>query len=167
VPNPEKLKGERMSKKRLIATFMLLAMCAEVAFAGLGSDKTKYIGGTVSALTEGVEGKSSAKDEKVFVFDTGKEKVEIPYDKVDSLEYGQKAGRRVGVAFAINPIFIFSKKRRHFLTLGYTDADGKQQAAVFEMGKDVIRVNLAALEARTGKKIEYQDEEARKSGRGN
>jgi hypothetical protein len=156
-----------MSKKRLIATFMLLAMCAEVAFAGLGSDKTKYIGGTVSALTEGVEGKSSAKDEKVFVFDTGKEKVEIPYDKVDSLEYGQKAGRRVGVAFAINPIFIFSKKRRHFLTLGYTDADGKQQAAVFEMGKDVIRVNLAALEARTGKKIEYQDEEARKSGRGN
>jgi hypothetical protein len=162
-----------MSKKKLIATFMLLAMCAEVAFAGLGSDKTKYIGGTVSSLKEGAEGKSSAKDEKVFVFITDKQtdkegtKIEIPYDKVDSLEYGQKAGRRVGVAFVINPIFIFSKKRRHFLTLGYTDADGKQQAAVFEMGKDVIRVNLATLEARTGKKIEYQDEEARKSGRGN
>ena len=156
-----------MSKKKLIAAFMLLAMCAEVAFAALGSDKTKYVGGTVSALKEGAEGKASAKDEKVFVFDTGKEKVEIPYDKVDSLEYGQKAGRRVGVAFVINPLFIFSKKRRHFLTLGYTDADGKQQAAVFEMGKDVIRVNLASLEARTGKKVEYQDEEARKSGRGN
>ena len=156
-----------MSKKRLIAAFMLVAMCAEVAFAGLGSDKTKYIGGTVSSLKEGTEGKSSTKDEKVFVFDTGETKLEVPYDKVDSLEYGQKAGRRVGVAFAINPIFIFSKKRRHFLTLGYTDADGKQQAAVFEMGKDVIRVSLASLEARTGKKIEYQDEEARKSGRGN
>ena len=156
-----------MSKKKFFAAFMLLAMCAELAFAGLGSDKTKYIGGTVSSLKEGVEGKSSAKDEKVFIFDTGEAKLEIPYDKVDSLEYGQKAGRRVGVAFAINPIFIFSKKRRHFLTLGYTDADGKQQAAVFEMGKDVIRVNLASLEARTGKKIEYQDEEARKSGRGN
>jgi hypothetical protein len=159
-----------VSKKKLIAAFMLLAMCAEVAFAGLGSDKTKYVGGTVSVLKEGAEGKSSAKDEKVFVFTTDEKeggKVEIPYDKVDSLEYGQKAGRRVGVAFVINPIFIFSKKRRHFLTLGYTDADGKQQAAVFEMGKDVIRVNLASLEARTGKKIEYQDEEARKSGRGN
>jgi hypothetical protein len=160
-----------MSKKKLVCTFILLAMCAQAAFAGLGSDKTKYIGGTVSTLKEGCEGKSSAKDEKVFVFATvndGKEeKVEIPYDKVDSLEYGQKAGRRVGVAFVVNPIFIFSKKRRHFLTLGYTDADGKQQAAVFEMGKDVIRVNLATLEARTGKKIEYQDEEARKSGRGN
>jgi len=162
-----------MSKKRLIATFMLLAMGAEAAFAGLGSDKTKYIGGTVSSLKEGAEGKSSAKGEKVFVFITDKEtdkeetKIEIPYDKVDSLEYGQKAGRRVGVAFVVNPIFIFSKKRRHFLTLGYTDADGKQQAAVFEMGKDIVRVTLATLEARTGKKIEYQDEEARKSGRGN
>jgi hypothetical protein len=156
-----------MSKKRFIAVFMLLAMCTEVAFAGLGSDKTKYIGGTVSSLKEGDEGKSSAKDEKVFLFDTGKEKLEIPYDRIDSLEYGQKAGRRIGVAVVINPIFIFSKKRRHFLTLGYTDSDGKQQAAVFEMGKDVIRVNLASLEARTGKKIEYQDEEARKSGRGN
>jgi hypothetical protein len=159
-----------MSKRKLVCTFILLAICAQVAFAGLGSDKTKYIGGTVSALKEGCEGKASAKDEKVFIFTTDDKeggKVEIPYDKVDSLEYGQKAGRRVGVAFVVNPIFIFSKKRRHFLTLGYTDADGKQQAAVFEMGKDVIRVNLATLEARTGKKIEYQDEEARKSGRGN
>ena len=156
-----------MSKRKLIAAFVMLALCTEAAFAGLGSDKTKYIGGTVSALKEGAEGKSSTKDEKVFIFDTGEAKLEIPYDKVDSLEYGQKAGRRVGVAFAINPIFIFSKKRRHFLTLGYTDAEGKQQAAVFEMGKDVIRVSLASLEARTGKKIEYQDEEARKSGRGN
>ena len=153
--------------KKLIAILVLAVLCAEVAFAGLGSDKAKYLGGTVSTLKEGVEGKSSTKDEKVFVFDTGKEKVEIPYDKIDSLEYGQKAGRRVGVAFAINPIFIFSKKRRHFLTLGYTDADGKQQAAVFELGKDIIRVTLATLEARTGRKVEYQDEEARKSGRGN
>ena len=162
-----------MAYKKLIASIILFALCAEIAFAGLGSDKTKYIGGTVSILKEGAEGKSSAKDEKVFSFvaDKGSDKeapkLEIPYDKVDSLEYGQKAGRRVGVAFVVNPIFIFSKKRRHFLTLGYTDADGKQQAAVFEMGKDIVRVTLATLEARTGKKIEYQDEEARKSGRGN
>src|SRR5689334_9047923 len=117
-----------MSKRKLVCTFILLAICAQVAFAGLGSDKTKYIGGTVSALKEGCEGKASAKDEKVFIFTTDDKeggKVEIPYDKVDSLEYGQKAGRRVGVAFVVNPIFIFSKKRRHFLTLGYTDADGK------------------------------------------
>jgi hypothetical protein len=47
------------------------------------------------------------------------------------------------------------------------DENEKQQAAVFELGKDIVRTTLASLEARTGRKIEYQDEEARKSGRGN
>ena len=47
------------------------------------------------------------------------------------------------------------------------DESDKQQAAVFELGKDIVRVTLAAIEARTGRKIEYQDEEARKSGHGN
>jgi hypothetical protein len=37
---------------------------------------------------------------------------------------------------------------------------------VLELGKDIVRVTLAALEARSGHKIEYQDEEARKSGSG-
>ena len=42
------------------------------------------------------------------------------------------------------------------------DGNDKQQAAVFELGKDVVRVTLATLEARTGRKIEYEDDEARK-----
>jgi hypothetical protein len=37
---------------------------------------------------------------------------------------------------------------------------------VFELGKDVVRTTLTVLETRTGKKIEYQDEESRKAGRG-
>jgi hypothetical protein len=166
------LEGD-VSMKRLILGLSLATVLIGTSFAGLGSDKTKYIGGTAASLKEGDEGKSSAKDAKVFVFtgdkdDKGnKAELAIPYDKIDSLEYGQKAGRRIGVAVVVNPLFIFSKKRRHFLTLGYTDVDGKQQAAVFELGKDVIRVTLATLEARTGRKIEYQDDEARKSGSGN
>jgi hypothetical protein len=153
-----------MNKKQLALSFLFMVWLSGVAFAGLGSDKTRYIGGTAT-VKEGDEGKSSTKDDKIFIFEAGKDRLEIPYDKVDSLEYGQKAGRRIGVAVVINPLFILSKKRRHFLTLGYTDVDGKQQAAVFELGKDVVRVTLATLEARTGRKIEYQDEEARKSGR--
>lgn len=155
-----------MFKKRFMFGLMLVLVVTGTSFAGLGGDKSRYIGGTAS-LKEGEEGKSSAKDPMKFVFIAGQDKLEIPYDRIDSLEYGQKAGRRIGVAVVINPLFIFSKKRRHFLTLGYTDGDGKQQAAVFELGKDVIRVTLATLEARTGKKVEYQDEEARKSGSGN
>jgi hypothetical protein len=50
--------------------------------------------------------------------------------------------------------------------LGYVDAEGKQQALVFRLEKGDIRAILAALEARTGRRIEYQDADARKAGKG-
>jgi len=150
-----------------VAALAVTLLLPTAALAGLGSDKTMYLGGTVAGVKEKTEGKSSTTDPKVFSFAAKKAKFDIPYDQINSLEYGQKAGRRIGVAVVVNPLFIFSKKRKHFLTIGWTDADGQQQAAVFELGKDVIRVQLATLEARSGRKIEYQDEEARKSGAGN
>jgi len=101
-----------------------------------------------------------------FVFDYKGGQLSIPYEKINDIEYGQKAGRRVGLAIAISPWLLLSKKRKHFLTIGYLDESDKQQAGVFELGKDIVRVTLASLEARTGKKIDYQDEEARKSGLG-
>jgi hypothetical protein len=64
----------------------------------------------------------------------------------------------------IGLVSLFSKKRKHYLTIGYTDADAKQQVAVIELGKDIVRSTLPIIETRSGKKIEYQDQEARKSG---
>jgi hypothetical protein len=52
------------------------------------------------------------------------------------------------------------------LTIGWKDEQDKQHAAVLELGKSVIRTTIATLEARTGKKVDYQDDEARKSGMG-
>ncbi|HEV2112589.1 MAG TPA: hypothetical protein VGR50_00490 [Terriglobales bacterium] len=154
--------------KKAISLFCCVIFLLEpAAFAGLGSDKTAYLGGTINTIKEGTEGKSSAKDEKVFVFSYDGGKLEIPYDQVNDLEYGQKAGRRLGVAIAVTWMALFSKKRKHFLTIGYKDANDKQQAAVFELGKNIVRVTLASLEARTGRKVEYEDEEARNAGRGN
>jgi hypothetical protein len=100
----------------------------------------------------------------VFQYKGGK--LEIPYDQVDDLEYGQKAGRRLGLALTVSPWLLLSHKRRHFLTVGWKDTQDKQHAAVFELGKSIVRTTLATLEARTGKKIDYQDDEARKSGLG-
>lgn len=153
--------------KRVLAIVLILVFGGEtVAWAGLGSKKTMYVGGTIPSLTQGIEGTSSAQDEKVFVFEYKGGKLSLPYDRINDLEYGQKAGRRLGLAVVVSPLFLFSKKKKHFLTLGYTDDDDKQQAGVFELGKDVVRVTLASLEARTGRKIDYQDEEARKDGLG-
>jgi hypothetical protein len=37
---------------------------------------------------------------------------------------------------------------------------------VLQVGKEEIRPLLVSLEARTGRSVEYQDEEARKAGKG-
>jgi len=153
--------------RRSIGLALTLVLVFEfTAWAGLGSNKTMYDGGTITAIKQGTEGKSSTQDEKVFVFDYKGGQLSIPYEKINDIEYGQKAGRRVGLAIAISPWLLLSKKRKHFLTIGYLDESDKRQAGVFELGKDIVRVTLASLEARTGKKIDYQDEEARKSGLG-
>jgi hypothetical protein len=59
-----------------------------------------------------------------------------------------------------------AKKRSHFLTIGYSDEENRQQAMVFRVGKDDIRMMLVSLEARTGRKVEFQDDDARKAGKG-
>jgi hypothetical protein len=153
--------------RRSIALVLACVFVLElVGFAGLGSDKTAYIGGTENQIKEGTEGVSSAKDEKSFVFDYKGGNLAIPYESIDDLEYGQKAGRRVGLAIAVSPWLLLSKKRKHFLTVGWKDEQDKQHAAVFELGKSITRTTIATLEARTGKKVDYQDDEARKSGLG-
>ncbi len=153
--------------KKTLALFLLVALIAPFAFAGLGSKKAMYVGGTVTSIREGTEGTPSTDNDKAYEFTYAGGKLVIPYDRVDSIEYGQKAGRRVGVAIAISPFALLSKKRKHFLTISWKDDDDKQQAAVLELGKDIVRVELATLEARTGRKVEYQDDEARNSGKGN
>src|SRR6266436_7382898 len=51
---------------------------------------------------EQTEGTSSTSDEKVFVFtykDGDKQgRLTVPYARINELEYGQKAGRRIGLA---------------------------------------------------------------------
>lgn len=89
----------------------------------------------------------------------------VPYDKVNTLEYGQHVGRRYAEAILISPLFLLSKSRKHFVTVGYIDAKGRQQAVVLQVGKGEIRAVLAGLEAKTGRRVEYTDDEARK-GRG-
>ena len=146
---------------RSLSLVLFVCFCLEALWA-VDSQKTMYVGGTVSSIKEQTEGVSSTSDAKVFVFDYGQGKLQIPYDQIESLEYGQKVGRRGGIVSR----WVITKKRKHFLTIGYKDENGKEQAAVLELGKDIVRVTLPTLEARSGHKIEYQDEEARKSAAG-
>ena len=148
------------------ASIAILLALSSVLQAGDTGSRVQYIGGTVP----GVPNKSSARID-LHQSDSLKLSVRgnaflVPYKDVTTLEYGLRMSRRYVEAALISPVFLLGKKKTHYLTIGYTDADGKQQAMVLEVGKDDIRVLLVSLEARTGKMIEYQDEEARKAGKG-
>lgn len=138
-----------------------------------GGGRARYVGGTVSALASKPKGDIQTTDTEYFEFRTGTGTFKLPYQQINLLEYGQKVGRRYFLAAAVTPlcvplgaILLLSKKRSHFLTVGYADEEGRQQALVFEVSKGGIRVVLASLEARTGIKVAYQDDEARKAGKG-
>jgi hypothetical protein len=60
---------------------------------------------------------------------------------------------------------LFSKKRSHYLRIGFKDRDDKDQVAILELGKDIVRTTVPIVETRSGKKVTYQDDEAKKSVR--
>jgi len=66
------------------------------------------------------------------------------------------------LALTVSILFIFSKKRKHFLTINFDDEAGKKQGAVFELSKGIVRETLRTLETNSGKKVEYESDDARK-----
>ncbi len=149
--------------KRILSLLAVLCLFGDVAATAAVRGKTaKYVGGTIANLPEKTEGKLDLQEGTAVFVVKNDTKITIPYAKIESLEYGQKAGRRVGVALAVSPLFLFSKKRKHFLTVGFLDGEGKKQGAVFELAKGVVHETLSTLETRSGKKVEYESEEAKK-----
>lgn len=164
--------------KRIIAMVVIVSMLGpSVAFASVDSKGAAYFGGTAGFkdAKNPVEGVLDTKNDDALIFSaTDKhfkgQTLSIPYKDVIDLEYGQKAGRRVGAAVGttillgpLGLLTLFSKKRNHYLTVGFKDAEGKDQVAVLELGKDIVRTTIPIVETRSGKKVVYQDDEARKS----
>jgi len=144
-----------------------LAVCSPILLgAAEPGTRVSYAGGTTPALTGRTDGILRLTGEEALLFRTKKVTIRVPYDKINLLEYGQNASRRYAMAILISPLLLLSKSRRHFVTIGYTDGDGRQQALVFQLHKDAVRAVLAGLEAKTGRRVEYQDNEARRSGKG-
>jgi len=148
--------------RRLVPLALVLCLLAEIATsAAAGGNNAKYVGGTIATLQENTDGKIELAD-KTAVFTAKKgARLSILYEKINSLEYGQKAGRRLGLGVTISPLFLLSKKRKHFLTIGFTDESGKTQGVVFELAKGAVRETLSTLETKSGKKTEYESDQAR------
>jgi hypothetical protein len=137
-----------------------------ILIAGHKGGHAEYVGGTIAQIPDGCSGTIAAMDEQFFVFYSKGASWRVPYDKINLVEYGQKVDRRYIAAVLVSPLFLLAKKKEHFLTVGYSDGENRQQAMVFKVSKDDIRMLLVSLEARTGRKVEFQDDDARKGGKG-
>lgn len=144
--------------------WMVLASAA--LWAGSLGGRAEYIGGTSSILNDKAGGRLITTDAGALRFATKSKTVEIPYERIHTLEYGQKVDRRYISAVLISPLFLLAKSRKHFLTVGYNDGEGRAQALIFRVEKSDVRGVLVSLEARTGRKVVFQDAEARKAGKG-
>jgi hypothetical protein len=128
--------------------------------------RVEYMGGTLGQVAARTSGRIHTANQEMLLFEESGAAVEVAYEKINLLEYGQQAGRRYLLALAVSPILLLSKTRKHFLTVAYKDTEGRQQTMVFQVHKDDVRALLASLEARTGLKVSYLDGEARVTGGG-
>jgi hypothetical protein len=162
---------------KILSLILVLTLAFGASTTLAMSDSASYYGGTMAEFKEAkkeIKGHLITSDEKALMFKYGNNQTaSIPYDHFIDMEYGQKSGRRVGAAVAttillgpIGLLTLLSKKQNHFLTLGYTDETGKEQVAVFKLNKEMVRTTLPILEARSGKKVEYQSKGAEKKATG-
>ena len=153
------------SKTRLAVLAALCLAWNPLQAGGQGSE-VQYVGGTIAEIPEQAKGRLLTTHPRYLYFENKNSTIRIPFENINLLEYGQKVSRRYVLAIVVSPLLLGSKSRKHFLSIGYQDQDDQQQALVFTVDKEDIRALLVSLEARTGLKVEYQDDEARKAGKG-
>lgn len=147
-------------------TLVVLLALSSLLQAGDPGDRVLYVGGTVAGIPSHSSARIDVRDGNSLSLHLREKDISVAWTDVNNIEYGQKVDRRYLEAILISPLFLIAKRRSHFLTIGYVDPDGREQAVVLEVDKGNIRQLLVSLEARTGRRVEYQDDEARKAGKG-
>src|ERR1017187_7698925 len=106
--------------------------------AGDTGSRVLYVGGTVAGIQNKSEGLIEILQNDALSLTIRNNSVLVPYKDVNTLEYGLRVSRRYLEAVFISPIFLLAKKKTHFLTIGYTDEAGNQQAVVLQVGSNDI-----------------------------
>jgi len=84
--------------------------------------------------------------------------VAVPYDKIKTLLYEKTSRPRYAEAILVSPFFLFSKTKRHFLSIQYTDANGIGAFCMLHMDKSNATDIVNTAEAETGRHIERTEE---------
>ncbi len=144
--------------KRLLASGLISAVLSTSAYGQMvfGKVKTRT---TFGAARQGNNGKLVIQAKQIrFTKNNGAEYFTIPADAVAELFYSRVSGRRIGAAILVTPFLLFSKGRKHYLTMTFNDGADLIGAVEFKLHKSNYRGALRAAEQVTGLTMLYDQE---------
>ncbi|MCU0227036.1 MAG: hypothetical protein MUF01_05315 [Bryobacterales bacterium] len=99
------------------------------------------------------------RDARVLAFSAQERKrMDLPLASITNVVYERAKRPRYGVGLLLAWPLLFTKTKKHFLTVQYKDNAGEGRYALFQLHKDNFREVLAALEAATDIKVERLEE---------
>lgn len=163
-PQISRRESVRLNQFTVLAmAIILIFVPASLSFAqnSAGSsaakfDDVKYLKTTDKKKAEEIEGAllvSGQKGEVLFQL-KGSELLKIEKKQVTNVLYERDSKPRYAAGLLIAWPLLFTKSKKHFLTIQYKTASGQGEYAVFHLDKGNYKEILAAVEAATGFKIE-------------
>lgn len=82
----------------------------------------------------------------------------IPSNSVAEVFYSRVSGRRIGTAILVSPFLLFSKGKKHYMTLSFDDGGDVVGAVEFKLDKKNYRGVLRSVEQVTGAALKFDQE---------
>lgn len=139
---------------------VLLAVLPTAALADGRFAKARLVIPKDDGKAQEVEGiLTSDTKAKQVRFDTGgRVAFEVPYDRIKSILYERAAKPRYAAGLLLAWPLLFTKSKKHFVTIQFTDASGQGKFEIVRFDKGNFSMALATLEADTGIKVERTEE---------
>ena len=82
----------------------------------------------------------------------------VPSHSVTDLFYSRVSGRRIKTAVFVSPLLLFSKGKKHYMTISFDNGENLVGAVEFRLDKSNYRGILHAVESVSGVTLEFDQE---------
>ena len=151
--------------QHIIAALCLLLLIQTVALAQANRFKVRYLAGSVETKT----GRDDWQNRMVILSDEIRvelrdgQRLSVDPKSVTSISYGREATRHVArwvaLGILVHPIAavgLLNENVRHYVSIEYETAEGKNAGLLIQTHKNNYRNVLALLRGATGKEIETE-----------
>ncbi len=135
------------------AAAVLVLLMAVPVFA-LEPGQATYVGGTVSGLERGVEGRLELTDPLALVFvPTLGSRLEMPYARISEYKQREENTHRLSALLAVGVALLGVRQHTYTVTLNYTDGSGVAQVATLAVPRQDVKVVGNVLRERVPKPV--------------